>query len=83
MATDNVTVGSTWTKVVDTAVEAFTLSAVEKVPWEVALGSSAPTESVYGHKVLDSDRQVTRAIGSGHVYARVPSGSVTLARSTG
>jgi len=84
MATDNVTINNEWAKVVDTAVTTFTLSVAESFPWEVALGSSVPAASVRGHKVVDADRQVTRAIGSGHVYARtVGNESLTLVRSSG
>jgi hypothetical protein len=83
MATDNLSIGKTWSKAVDSSVETFTLSSSSSQPWEVALGSSAPAESIFGHRVKDSDLQVTRAIGSGHVYVRCSSGTNILARSQG
>lgn len=83
MATDNVTIGTTYTKVVDSAVTTFTLSSVEPFTWEVLLSASTADENTTGHRVKDSDLQVTRMIGAGHVFARAVDNPMTLVRSQG
>jgi hypothetical protein len=81
MATDNIEVGTAYTRVIDASVVNFTLSAVEPVTWEVALFPAGANNSVVGHRVKDSDLQVTRMIGSGNVYARSTYGTITLVRT--
>jgi hypothetical protein len=75
MATDNITVTTEWTKVVDIADE-FTLSTTSASPIEVAT-TAADTEPVVVGHYIDHTMAVTRVeMRAGYVWARIVPGSL-------
>ena len=78
MATTNVTIGSTWTKVINSTDAEFlvTWSAPEQVEFAATAADTAPV--VQGHS-LDRSQALSRtALGTGYVWAKTAKNSVAL-----
>lgn len=81
MATSNITVTGTWTKLADAGDDPVLIQCTASMPWEVAaVASDAAPEIDMGHLLIGTEQVMTRAlIGAGYIFARTR--STTQART--
>jgi hypothetical protein len=77
--TTAITITGEYTKLVDTAVAAFTLQVLSDQGVELVFVAAAPAETAEG-LFRDQYQEVTRATGTGHVYGRVPAKAGAVVR---
>jgi len=79
MATSNITVTTTWTKLADTADDPVLISFASTCYYEIAttVADSAPT-GIIGHQLAYSEGVTRDTIGTGYIWARIVDASTTL-----
>jgi hypothetical protein len=84
MPTQNATITTSWSKVVDTGDTTFLIQVLGDSVFEVATVATDTDPTVRGHVVTGNQAAVSRdLLGAGHVYAKVILGSSATLVVTG